>query len=90
MKREKFPWKREYQFVEPGINSGGVCMYPFDPVFPVGVSFLTTSGHRLDRMNRHEFLEVLYISRGDLPQLFEQLPDCQGSANALRKGCIHR
>ena len=64
MKREKFPWKREYQFVEPGINSQG-RIYPFDPVFPVGVSFLTTSGHRLVRMNRHEFLEVLYIFSGD-------------------------
>ncbi len=64
MKREKFPWKTEYGFVEPGITAEGVRIYPFDPAFPVHVSFLTASGHRLVRMNRHEFFEVMYIFSG--------------------------
>jgi AraC-like DNA-binding protein len=64
MKRERFPWKKEYQFVEPGITADGVRIYPFDPAFPVDVSFLTASGHHLVRMNRHEFFEVLYMFSG--------------------------
>lgn len=65
MKREKFPWKKEYRFVEPGITAKGVRIYPFDPVFPIDVSFLTSSGQFLVRMNRHEFFEVMYIFGGN-------------------------
>ena len=64
MKRERFPWKTEYQFVEPGITAEGVRIYPFDPAFPVDVSFLTASGNSLVRMNRHEFFEIMYIFSG--------------------------
>jgi AraC-like DNA-binding protein len=65
MKREEFPWKKEYQFVEPGITAEGVRIYPFDPAFPIDVSFLTASGRSLVRMNRHEFFEVIYIFGGN-------------------------
>jgi AraC-like DNA-binding protein len=65
MKREEFPWKKEYQFVEPGITAEGVRIYPFEPAFPVDVSFLTASGRSLVRMNRHEFFEVIYIFSGN-------------------------
>jgi len=65
MKRQQFPWKKEYQFVEPGITAEGVRIYPFEPAFPIDVSFLTASGHSLVRMNRHEFFEVIYIFSGN-------------------------
>jgi len=29
MKRGDFPWKKEYQFVEPGITAEGVRIYPY-------------------------------------------------------------
>jgi len=64
MKAEEFPWKKEYQFVEPGINAEGVRIYPFEVAFPVDVSFLTASGRSLVRMNRHEFFEIIYIFSG--------------------------
>lgn len=64
MKRARFPWKKEYQFVEPGINAEGVRIYSFDAAFPVDVSFLTASSHSLVRMNRHAFFEVLYLFSG--------------------------
>ena len=64
MKREQFPWKKEYQFVEPGITAEGVRIYPFEPAFPIDVSFLTASGHSLVRMNRREFFEVIRIFSG--------------------------
>jgi AraC-like DNA-binding protein len=64
MKSGRFPWKKEYQFVESGITADGVRTYPFDPAFPLDVSFLTGSGRHLVRMNRHEFFEVLYMFSG--------------------------
>lgn len=64
MKRLKLPWKQEHRFVEPGITAEGVRIYPFDPAFPVDVSFLTGSGQSLVRLNRHDFLEVMYIFSG--------------------------
>lgn len=64
MKREKFPWKRDYQFVEPGINAEGVRIYPFDRSFPLDVSFQIVSGPKHVRLNRHEFFEVMYMFRG--------------------------
>jgi AraC-like DNA-binding protein len=65
MKRQRFPWKKEYQFVEPGITAEGIRIYPFDPAFSVDVSFLTASGRSLVRMNRHEFYEVVYVFTGN-------------------------
>lgn len=64
MKREKFPWKRAYQFVEPGINAEGVRIYPFDRSFPIDVSFQILSGPKHVPLNRHEFLEVIYVFGG--------------------------
>lgn len=64
MRHDRFPWKNGYLFVEPGINADGVRIYPFDASFPIDVSFVTVSGLRHTRMNRHEFFEVLYIHSG--------------------------
>ena len=53
-----------YKFTEPGINAEGVRVYPFDPSFPVDVSFQKASGPRLVRFNRHEFFEIIYVYSG--------------------------
>lgn len=64
MRHSRFPWKNGYLFVEPGINADGVRIYPFDPSFPIDVGFITVSGRRHTRMNRHEFYEVIYVYSG--------------------------
>lgn len=53
-----------YKYTEPGINAEGVRVYPFDRSFPIDVSFHRVSGPRLVRLNRHEFLEIMYIYSG--------------------------
>lgn len=59
-----FEWKEMYKHTEPGINAEGVRVYPFDRCFPIDVSFHKVSGPRLVRLNRHEFLEIMYIYSG--------------------------
>jgi AraC-like DNA-binding protein len=65
MKGNNFVWKGMYRFTEPGINAEGVRVYPFDPAFPIDVSFQRAFGPRLVRVNRHEFLEIIYVYAGD-------------------------
>jgi AraC-like DNA-binding protein/mannose-6-phosphate isomerase-like protein (cupin superfamily) len=62
--RKRILWKKAYQFVEPGINADGVHVYPFDPSFPIDVGFFVHAGRHNVRMNRHEYLEVIYHCRG--------------------------
>jgi AraC-like DNA-binding protein len=64
MKSENFHWKGIYRFTEPGITAEGVRVYPFDPPFPIDVSFQKALGSRLVRLNRHEFFEIIYIYSG--------------------------
>jgi len=64
MKSARFAWKEMYEFTEPGINAEGVRVYPFDRTFPIDVSFHRASGPRLVRLNRHEFLEIMYMYSG--------------------------
>jgi hypothetical protein len=59
-----FVWKEMYKNTEPGINAEGVRVYPFDRSFPIDVGFHKASGPRLVRLNRHEFLEIMYIYSG--------------------------
>lgn len=67
MRRERFPWVDDYQFVEPNITANGVRInFPFDPGFPVDVGFFKGSGHRLVRPNRHEYFEVMYLFDGSM------------------------
>ena len=61
---ENFVWKEMYKHTEPGINAEGVRVFPFDRSFPIDVSFHRVSGPRLVRLNRHEFLEIMYIYSG--------------------------
>jgi AraC-like DNA-binding protein len=64
MKPGDFAWTGIYRFTEAGINAEGIRVYPFDPSFPIDVSFQQAVGHRLVRLNRHEFFEIIYIYSG--------------------------
>jgi AraC-like DNA-binding protein len=64
MKNGHFAWKGIYGFTEPRINAEGVTLYPFDPSFPIDVSFQKGLGSRLVRLNRHDFFEIIYMYSG--------------------------
>lgn len=65
MKNGNFLWKGMYEFTEPGINAEGIRVYPFEPTFPIDVSFQKASGPRLVRLNRHEFFEIIFMYSGN-------------------------
>ncbi len=58
-------WESAYRVVEPGINAEGVHTYPFDPAFPIDVGFFVHAGRHNVRMNRHDYLEVIYVYGGE-------------------------
>jgi len=67
MRRDRFPWQDNYQFVGPNITADGVRVhYPFDPAFPADVRFVIGSGRHLVRPNRHEHFEVVYVYSGSM------------------------
>jgi AraC-like DNA-binding protein len=67
MRRQRFPWEDNYQFVGPNITADGVRInYPFDQAFPADVRFVIGSGRHLVRPNRHEHLEVAYLYSGSM------------------------
>lgn len=92
MKMQSFPWKREYQFVEPGIDADGVRVYPFDPTFPIDVSFLVVAGPQQVRLNRHDFFEIIYAYSGStqIQVLQRSLPMRQGDLVVMGPSLYHR
>ena len=92
LKRESFPWKWTYKFVEPGIDAEGVRIYPFDRSFPIDVSFQKALGHRFVRLNRHEFFEIIYVYSGKIQiQARDQiLPAKAGDLVVIGSNIYHR
>jgi AraC-like DNA-binding protein len=48
------------------VNAEGVHVWPFDPAFPVDVVRHTLSGEQPFRMNRHDYIEIVYLKSGAL------------------------
>lgn len=48
------------------INAEGIHVWPFDSAFPVDVIHHNLSGRQPFRMNRHDYLEFVYINSGNL------------------------
>jgi AraC family transcriptional activator of pobA len=48
------------------VNAEGVHVWPFDPAFPVDVVRHTLSGEQPFRMNRHDYVEIVYLKSGAL------------------------
>jgi len=58
-------WERAYAIIEPQIDKEGIHRWPFDPLFPIDVSFFVFGPGGV-RMNRHDYLEILYILQGEV------------------------
>ena len=82
----------QFRVVEPQINAEGVHVWPFDPVFPVDVRFLTIGlGHNV-RKNRHEYFELAYLCGGaaSLEIQDRSLPLQEGDLAVVGSTLYHR
>ena len=59
-------WETAYAIIEPQIDNEGIHRWPFDPLFPIDVRFFIFGPGGGVRMNRHEYLEILYILEGEV------------------------
>jgi AraC-like DNA-binding protein/quercetin dioxygenase-like cupin family protein len=59
-------WEKAYAIIEPQIDSNGIHRWPFDPRFPIDVRFFIFGPRGGVRMNRHDYLEILYILQGEV------------------------
>jgi len=85
-------WKKAYQVVEPGINAEGVHTYPFDPAFAIDVGFFVHAGRHNVRMNRHDYLEVIYVygGRTEIQVLNRFFRVKEGDLMVVGPGLYHR
>ena len=58
--------QRDYLVLDAQVNADGVHVWPFNPGFPVDVVHHLLSGLQPFRMNRHDYLEVVYLNAGEL------------------------
>lgn len=59
-------WERAYAIIEPQIDKEGIHRWPFDPLFPIDVRLFIFGPRGGVRMNRHDYLEILYIIDGEV------------------------
>jgi AraC-like DNA-binding protein/mannose-6-phosphate isomerase-like protein (cupin superfamily) len=85
-------WQDAYVVLEPEINAEGTHTYPFDPSFPADVAFLVHAGRQSVRMNRHDYLEVLYVYAGnaDVQILHRYIPVKRGELVLIGPNLYHR
>jgi len=48
------------------VNAEGVHVWPFEPGFPIDAIKHNLSGRRPFRMNRHDYVEIVYLNSGEL------------------------
>ena len=58
--------QRDYLVLDSQVNADGVHVWPFDPGFPIDVVHHLLSGLQPFRMNRHDYLEIVYLNAGEL------------------------
>jgi len=67
-------WERAYAVIEPQIDNEGIHRWPFDPLFPIDVRFFVFGPRGGVRMNRHDYLEILYIFQGEVKFQIQHRP----------------
>jgi AraC-like DNA-binding protein len=70
-KETEFRWEMDFSFLEPQINSKGVHVWPFDPSFPVEVRSFECGDHQSVSINRHDYIELVYIYSGEATFLIQ-------------------
>jgi AraC-like DNA-binding protein/quercetin dioxygenase-like cupin family protein len=65
-------WERAYAIIEPQIDKEGIHRWPFDPLLPIDVRFFIFGPRGVVRMNRHDYLEIVYILQGEVKFQIQQ------------------
>jgi AraC-like DNA-binding protein/quercetin dioxygenase-like cupin family protein len=74
--RPKYPWEDAFTVIGPQITADSVHVWPFQPDFPIDVRFLRFAPKQDIRMNRHDYLEIMYVFSGAVTyQVHERLYD---------------
>jgi AraC-like DNA-binding protein len=55
-----------YVVCDSQVNAEGVHVWPFEPHFPIDALKHNLSGRQPFRMNRHDYVEVVYLNSGEL------------------------
>src|ERR1035437_8791235 len=84
-------WEALVPVLTPQINAAGVHIWPFDPSFPIDVRFYITGGHQNIRMNRHDYMELMYICDGssDFRVQDRSFPVAAGDLIVVSSGLYH-
>ncbi len=85
-------WAESSSTIAPQIRADGVHIWPFDPSFPLAVTF-QVFGHRQPvRMNRHDYFEIVYVMNGEITcQVAARSFKCkQGELIVMGSALYHR
>ena len=88
----KINWTESSRTIAPQIRADGVHVWPFDPSFPVAVTFQVFGDRQPVRMNRHDYFEIAYVMNGEiLCQVAERTFKCkQGELVVIGSSLHHR
>jgi AraC-like DNA-binding protein len=84
--KDKQPPRRDYLVLDSQVNADGVHVWPFDPRFPIDVVHHHLSGLQPFRMNRHDYLEILYLNAGELVWQVQDRPVTQSKGDLFVMG----
>lgn len=59
-------WEIGNAVIGPQIDAEGIHRWPFDPLFPIDVRYFIFDPRGGVRMNRHDYLEILYVLQGEV------------------------
>jgi AraC family transcriptional regulator, transcriptional activator of pobA len=85
-------WVEMASVIEPQINAEGIHNYPFAPSFPIDVRLFSSDSRYRKRMNRHSYLEVFHVTRGDTRVQVQDrvLPAQEGDLLVIGNNLYHR
>jgi AraC-like DNA-binding protein len=85
-------WQNAYDFINPRIDSSGFHVWSFDPSFPLEVQFWYYNWPRQIRMNRHDYLELIFVDHGNVSfQIQDRLFDIhEGDLIVVGSTVFHR
>jgi AraC family transcriptional regulator, transcriptional activator of pobA len=88
----KINWTESSSTIAPQIRADGVHIWPFDPSFPVAVTFQVFGERQPVRMNRHDYFEIVYVMDGEITcQVAERSFKCKpGELVVIGSSLYHR
>lgn len=85
-------WEDAYTLINSQITPNGNHEWPFDPAFPIDVRFLRFGENNRIRMNRHDYLGLLFLFLGELTWQIQdrEIVQRQGELFVMGSTLYHR